>query len=152
MCHQWLQSNSFLYLILTKLGNNVATAIPALERLGAQGPFDPGYHGSYAFSGCTGTAPRFYTKAEVRPRYHGPAIVAQLIPTPAAQKGLCVSSWISSTSNASRRVLPYFEATRSTVEYRTWETSSVSLRYPNTEKRVENTLHSGVLFLRKSRC
>ena len=86
------------------LGNNVATAIPALERLGAQGPFDPGYHGSYAFSGCTGTAPRFYTKAEVRPRYHGPAIVAQLIPTPAAQKGLYVSSWISSTSNASRRV------------------------------------------------
>ena len=70
-------------------GNNVATAAPALERLGAQGPFDPGYHGSYAFSGCTGSAPRFYTKAEVRPRYHGPAIVAQLIPTPAAQKGLC---------------------------------------------------------------
>jgi len=84
-----------LYVILTKvnefvLGNNVATAAPALERLGAQGPFDPGYHGSYAFSGCTGPAPRFYTKAEVRPRYHGPAIVAQLIPTPAAQKGLRV--------------------------------------------------------------
>lgn len=72
------------------LGNNVATAAPALERLGAEGPFDPGYHGSYAFSGCTGPAPRFYTKAEIRPRYHGPAIVAQLIPTPAAQKGLCV--------------------------------------------------------------
>lgn len=71
-------------------GNNVATAAPALERLGAEGPFDPGYHGSYAFSGCTGPAPRFYTKAEIRPRYHGPAIVAQLIPTPAAQKGLCV--------------------------------------------------------------
>ncbi|XP_020626915.1 catenin alpha-2-like [Orbicella faveolata] len=69
-------------------GNNVATAAPALERLGAQGPFDPGYHGSYAFSGCTGPAPRFYTKAEIRPRYHGPAIVAQLIPTPAAQKGV----------------------------------------------------------------
>ena len=75
---------------LNLLGNNVATAAPALERLGAQGPFDPGYHGSYAFSGCTGSAPRFYTKAEIRPRYHGPAIVAQLIPTPAAQKGLCV--------------------------------------------------------------
>ncbi|PFX19617.1 Catenin alpha-2 [Stylophora pistillata] len=69
-------------------GNNVAAAAPALERLGAEGPFDPGFHGSYAFSGCTGPAPRFYTKAEVRPRYHGPAIVAQLIPTPAAQKGM----------------------------------------------------------------
>ena len=69
-------------------GNNVGAAVPALERVGAQGPFDPGYHGSYAFSGCTGPAPRFYTRAEVRPRYHGPAIVAQLIPTPAAQKGL----------------------------------------------------------------
>ena len=65
----------------------MAAAAPALERLGAEGPFDPGFHGSYAFSGCTGPAPRFYTKAEVRPRYHGPAIVAQLIPTPAAQKG-----------------------------------------------------------------
>ncbi|KAJ7385581.1 Catenin alpha-1 [Desmophyllum pertusum] len=69
-------------------GNNVATAAPALERLGADGPFDPGFHGSYAFSGCTGPTQRFYTKAEIRPRYHGPAIVAQLIPTPAAQKGL----------------------------------------------------------------
>ena len=75
-----------LYLVWS-LGNNVAAAAPALERLGAEGPFDPGFHGSYAFSGCTGPAPRFYTKAEVRPRYHGPAIVAQLIPTPAAQKG-----------------------------------------------------------------
>lgn len=69
-------------------GNNVAAAAPALERLGAQGPIDPGYHGSFAFSGCTGNAPRSYARAEVRPRYHGPSIVAQLIPTPAAQKGL----------------------------------------------------------------
>lgn len=69
-------------------GNNVGAAAPALERLGAEGPFDAGYHGSYAFSGCTGSAPRFYTSTEVRPRYHGPAIVAQIIPTPAAQKGL----------------------------------------------------------------
>ena len=70
------------------VGNNVGAAAPALERLGAEGPLDPGYHGSFAFSGCTGTAPRFYTRTEVRPRYHGPSIVAQLIPTPASQKGL----------------------------------------------------------------
>ena len=92
-------------------GNNVATAAPALERLGAQGPFDPGYHGSYAFSGCTGSAPRFYTKAEVRPRYHGPAIVAQLIPTPAAQKGLCLSS----ISNTKWCGFSDFQVTRSNI-------------------------------------
>ena len=86
------------------LGNNVAAAAPALERLGAEGPFDPGYHGSFAFSGCTGPTPRFYTKAEIRPRYYGPAIVAQLIPTPAAQKGLFLEEQSNRCSISAARV------------------------------------------------
>ena len=86
------------------LGNNVAAAAPALERLGAEGPFDPGYHGSFAFSGCTGPTPRFYTKAEIRPRYYGPAIVAQLIPTPAAQKGLLLEEQSNRCSISAARV------------------------------------------------
>ena len=76
-----------LHVLVACSGNNVGAAAPALEYLGAEGPFDAGYHGSYAFSGCTGSAPRYYTRTEVRPRYHGPAIVAQIISTPAAQKG-----------------------------------------------------------------
>ena len=86
------------------LGNNVAAAAPAFERLGAEGPFDPGYHGSFAFSGCTGPTPRFYTKAEIRPRYYGPAIVAQLIPTPAAQKGLFLEEQSNGCSISAARV------------------------------------------------
>ena len=85
---------------LCRAGNDVAAAIPALERLGAKGPFDPGYHGSFAFSGSTGT-PKVWSKTEVRPRYHGPAILVQLIPTPAAQQGQSIMRYSGSSPERS---------------------------------------------------
>ncbi|XP_031564401.1 catenin alpha-2-like [Actinia tenebrosa] len=68
-------------------GNNAIVAGKAFEKIGFTGDLDPGYKGSFAFAGCTGPKKRYWSSAEIRPRYRGPAIVAQIIPTPAAQAG-----------------------------------------------------------------
>lgn len=62
-------------------------AAKAFQRIGYKGDMDVHYKGSMAFAGCTGPTERFWSTAEIRPRYRGPAIVAQIIPTPAAQAG-----------------------------------------------------------------
>ena len=73
------------------LGSGVEKAEAALKKLGAVEPVDPGYKGSWAFAGFKGA---HHTKNWVtqvaRPRYHGPAMVADMIDTPAADQGTSV--------------------------------------------------------------
>lgn len=75
------------------LGSGVEKAEAALKKLGAVEPVDPGYKGSWAFAGFKGA---HHTKNWVtqvaRPRYHGPAMVADMIDTPAADQGNLVFS------------------------------------------------------------
>ncbi|KAK3704830.1 hypothetical protein QZH41_005032 [Actinostola sp. cb2023] len=68
-------------------GNNAQVAAKAFQRIGFNGDMNVGYKGSMAFAGCTGPTQRYWSSAEIRPRYRGPSIVAQIIPTPAAQAG-----------------------------------------------------------------
>ena len=71
------------------LGKGVEKAEAALKKLGAVEPMDPGFKGSWAFAGFKGA---HHTKNWVtqvtRPRYHGPAMVADMINTPAADQGM----------------------------------------------------------------
>lgn len=63
-------------------------AAKAFEKLGYKGDMDVHYKGSMTFAGSTGPTPRYWSTAEIKPRYRGPSVVAQIIPTPAAQAGL----------------------------------------------------------------
>ena len=69
-------------------GKGIEKAEGALKKLGAVEPLDPGHKGSWAFAGFKGP---HHTKNWVtqvtRPRYHGPAMVADMINTPAADQG-----------------------------------------------------------------
>ncbi|CAB4026103.1 catenin alpha-2-like [Paramuricea clavata] len=60
---------------------------PALERLGAKGPFNPGYRSSWAFAGYTGPDAKPWIREESRPAEEGPTLVSNLIYTPAYEQG-----------------------------------------------------------------
>ena len=69
------------------VGVGAEYAGPALERLGAKGPFDPGYRSSWAFAGYTGPDPKPWVREESRPAEQGPTLVSNLIYTPAYEQG-----------------------------------------------------------------
>ena len=79
---------SYYFLSSILLGKGVEKAEAALKRLGAVEPVDPGPKGSWAFAGFKGA---HHTKNWVtqvtRPRYHGPAMISDLINTPAFDQG-----------------------------------------------------------------
>ncbi|XP_028414979.1 catenin alpha-2-like [Dendronephthya gigantea] len=68
-------------------GAGVEHAGPALERLGAKGPFNPGYRSSWAFAGYTGPDPKPWIREESRSAEQGPTLVSNLIYTPAYEQG-----------------------------------------------------------------
>lgn len=68
-------------------GAGAEQAGPALERLGATGPFNPGYKSSWAFAGYTGPGSKPWIREESRPAEQGPTLVSNLIYTPAYEQG-----------------------------------------------------------------
>ena len=85
----WSLGINYRYVGSIPAGKGAEKAEAALKKLGAVEPMDPGYKGSWAFAGFKGA---HHTKNWVtqvsRPRYHGPAMVADMINTPAADQGI----------------------------------------------------------------
>ena len=57
----------------------------ALYDVGATGNVHPGFHGSWAFVGYTGPEQVKWAKTISQPRYKGPAVIEEMIPSPSAE-------------------------------------------------------------------
>lgn len=76
------------------LGKGALAAVEALKKLGVKEEVIIEYGASWTFAGFKGD---HFTKewvAEVtRPRYQGPAMISNMINTPAVDKGFCFFLW-----------------------------------------------------------
>ena len=71
------------------LGEGILAAAESLKRLGAKEDVNIEYGASWAFAGFKGDHSSKDWVAEVtRPHYQGPAMISNMINTPAADKGM----------------------------------------------------------------
>ena len=69
-------------------GDGVDAASSALKKLGAIEPINPGYGASWAFAGYKGDHQNKSWVSQIyRPRYQGPAMISDMVNTPASDMG-----------------------------------------------------------------
>ena len=70
-------------------GDGVDAASDALKKLGAVEPIKPGHRSSWAFAGYKGNHhSKSWVSQIYRPRYQGPAMMSDMINTPASDMGI----------------------------------------------------------------